>query len=141
MITLRLQTWAFLVGTLLIVLFVVSVVVFFDPLQAWYLRTAEGPALQKEFGFTAETIRSNAAFEDRAFVITSVEPNGVFGKAGLKVGDRPWDYHGRVEAQFYETLLYARDHDATVRVARIERGAQVPHLLEVPMRLNPWPPN
>src|SRR5881392_1383367 len=101
MITLRLQTWAFLVSSLLIVLFVVSVVVFFDPLQAWYLRTAEGPALQKEFGFTAETIGPDAAFEHRAFVITSVEPNGALGKAGLKVGDRPWDYHGRVEAQFY----------------------------------------
>jgi hypothetical protein len=141
MFTLRLQTWAFLVSTLLIVLFVVGVVVFFDPLQAWYLRTVEGPALQKEFGFTAETIRSNATPEAMTFVVTSVDPHGVFGKAGLKVGDRPWDYHGRVEAQFYETLLYARDHDATVRVARLEWGAQVPHLLQVPVRLNPKPPN
>src|ERR1700732_553049 len=101
MITMKANTWWFVVAALAMLLFVVIVVVYSESLETLLLRETLAPQLEREFGFTAAEIRPNPAFPDSAFEITRVQPGGAFARAGVLPGDRPWDYHGRSELQFY----------------------------------------
>jgi hypothetical protein len=113
------STWWLITGGLLLCLFAVSLVGFSGALETLYLRETEAPQLQRDFGFIAAEIRPNPAFPDKAFVITDVLPNGVFAHAGVRVGDRPLDYHGRSELSFYFVLQAARERTVTLRVLRV----------------------
>jgi hypothetical protein len=66
-------------------------------------------------------------------VITSVPSGGPFARAGLRIGDRPFEYHGHSEISFYENLEHSRGSTALVRVSRLDPNADIPRLVEVPV--------
>jgi hypothetical protein len=131
--TIRSTTWWFLAGTLSTLLFIVIVSAYWAPLETLYLRETAAPQLEKEFGFTAREIQLDPAYPDLAFVITKVDPNGAFARAGVRPGDQPWDYHGRNELTFYETVQAARGRTVTLHVVRV--GDEFPKSVAIPLSL------
>ncbi len=125
MITLRSASWWILVAALSLCLFAVAMVVFPDALQTVYLRQTAAPRLKREFGFDSDYVRST-------FTITRITPDGVLAKAGVRVGDRPWDYHGRDEMSFYYMLQAARSRRVVLRVRREPPGSGI---VEIPVSL------
>ena len=129
-------TWWFLVGTLLTLLFIVIVVVYSESLETLLLRETLAPQLEQEFGFTAAQIRPNPSFPDSAFLITRVQAGGAFARSGVLPGDRPWDYHGRFELQFYLSVRAAREPPVTIHVIRLPAGADIPKDVRIPIYLH-----
>jgi hypothetical protein len=134
-ITLRPSTWWFLAGTFVLCLFVLCVVIFSETLETQYLRETEGRRLQREFGFRSDYVRTNPESDATVFAITAVEPNGTFARAGVLVGDRPWDYHGRSERSFYFVLQAARHREVVMRLWRVPPGSKLPELVEIRISL------
>jgi hypothetical protein len=137
----RTTTWWLVVGSLASLLFIVIVVAFSEPLETLWVRETFAPHLQRDYGFRAAEIRVNPTFPESAFVITEVVPGGVFARAGFRVGDRPWDYHGRSELGLYERLRSPR-RPVVVPVTRLESGADIPKLVKLTVTaVSPARPN
>lgn len=139
MITLRPSTWWFLAGAFGLCLFMVCVVIFSETLELLYLRETEGRRLQREFGFIAGEVRSSPESDQMVFAITAVEPNGAFARAGVLLGDRPWDYHGRSELAFYFILQAARHREVILRVSRVAPAGEFPQMVKIPISLQKQP--
>ena len=120
MVSLRLSTWAVVIGTILLLLLITFgiAIAIPQPLEAWYYRTQIGPGLERDLGFVAQNQKINPAFGEAAFVITSVVPGGRFDQAGIKSGDLPFDFHGYPEISFYRSLENARGGETVVEVVR-----------------------
>ena len=131
MLELRTSSWWYIAGALAVLLYVVVCVAYFYPLQAWYVRNTIAPQIERDLGFEARSVQTNPRFTERTLVITSVAPTGPSVRAGLRVGDRPFDFHGHSEISFYENLEHSRGSTALVRVSRLDPNADIPRLLEV----------
>ena len=118
MIALRRGTWAVVLATILLLLFITFALVVPYPLESWYYRTQVAPDLHKDLGFVAELVRVNPDFPDKVLVITFVAPDGAFARAGIRAGDIPFDSHGPAEISFYGALERARGGVAHVEVTR-----------------------
>lgn len=114
---LRPAIWIVLLGTILLFMFIFAGVVYNDELEAWYWRTTFGPALERDLGFSSSMER-RTGFTGSALVIGSVQSGGVFDRAGIRAGDRPWDQHGRAEITFFRRLESARGQTTSVAVVR-----------------------
>lgn len=137
----RTTTWWLIAGTLALLLFIVVVGAYSESLETLWLRETLAPQLQRDYGFKAAEIRVNPAFPESASVITEVVPGGPFAKAGFRVGDRPWDYHGRNELGFYNRFQ-SRRGPIILPVTRLERGADIPKLVKLTVGLpSPARPN
>ena len=136
MIGLRPTTWWALVGGLGLCLFAVVIGIFHEALETLYLRETEGRRLEREFGFTSGYAPPSTN-QSAGFTLTAVDPNGVLAKAGVKAGDRPWDYHGRSELSFYFTLRAARSRVVVLRVLRISQRGESAGMVEIPLTLAP----
>ena len=104
--------WFYIAGTLALLLSLIAVLFSYE-LASWYWRTRFGPNLERDLGFKA-AFETREGFQGRALVIHSVVEGGVFERAGIRAGDRPWDYHGREEITFFQALQAARGGNATL---------------------------
>ncbi|SRR6266487_5549639 len=93
----------------LIVLPLLMALTFQPQLYDAYLDHFVRPGLEREFGFTAGTVRLPAeAGELNTFGIIAVTPGGVLEKAGVRPGDLPVGYRHGFSTGFYQDLLAAR---------------------------------
>jgi hypothetical protein len=115
-------------------LFAVVIGVFHVALETLYLRETEGRRLEREFGFTSGYAPPSTE-QSAGFTLTALDPNGVLAKAGVKTGDRPWDYHGRSELAFYFTLQAARSRVVVLRVLRTSPRGEAAAMVEIPVTL------
>jgi hypothetical protein len=102
--------------TIAVILFVILPLTvslaFRDRISDAHLREIVGPKLQREFGFEAgiEPVFEAKQFLD-VFVIQSVNPTGILGKAGFRAGDIPMGYKHGFETGFYQDLLWVKEGD------------------------------
>jgi hypothetical protein len=123
--------WWALAGGLGVCLFAVVIGVFHEALETLYLRETEG-RLEQEFGFTSGHVPPSTE-QSGGFTLTALDHNGVLAKAGVKTGDRPWDYHGRSELAFYFTLQAARSRVVVLRVLRSSPRGEARGMVEIPV--------
>jgi hypothetical protein len=100
-LTPSLRQWLILAVTLLVVLPLVVGIVFQNPIQDAYVHEFVSPRLQRELGFTAGWMKAEG---QQAWVIRSVEPDGVLARAGFREGDEPSGYVHGVETGFLTDL-------------------------------------
>jgi hypothetical protein len=106
------RTWAYMTGTLMLLVFIVAFGVYDQVLDEWLWLTFAAPDLQRELGFRTGVVpvRNHDGGTIHLFGITSIQPDGAFGRAGFRVGDIPseWLMHGRAAAGFYSRLERSR---------------------------------
>ena len=121
MMSLESATWIHVLGTLLLFLLMLVGIVYGETLEAWYLREAVAPGLEREFGFSTVSVREKDC-ECSSLVVSSITAGGIFDQAGVRIGDRPWDYHGREEITFYTRLPRAREEKVSLPFVRPSNG-------------------
>jgi hypothetical protein len=97
-----------------------TAVMFGTNIHDLYVWEVVAPQLQQELGFRIGKVRVvDEGREHEVPGIIAVDPNGIFGRAGLRSGDIPIGYvHGFVG--FYHHLHSARGDKATLEVVRPE---------------------
>jgi hypothetical protein len=116
-------------------------IVYADPLEALYVRATLVPRLQEEFGFEAVTLCDRNC-DCTSLIISQLAPTGKLARAGVRLGDRPWDYHGREEITFFRHLDEARRREVTVPLLRRSQAHPAVEFDHVSIRLGvSAPPN
>ena len=100
----------FYVGLVTLIVLPVLMGLTFQPqLYDAYLDHFVRPGLEREFGFTAGTVRIPGGEDGTdAFGIVAVAPGGVLARAGVRPGDVPVGYRHGFATGFYLDLLAAR---------------------------------
>jgi hypothetical protein len=113
-----------------------------DNFQTWYLVNVRGPQLEKEFGFSAafEEIADSTG-SSKYFTLTSVDPMGVLGQAGIRSRDVPVGYEHGFQAGFLYDLLLASQGQNTklwvVAKSDFLAGRSAWRRIEIPARVQP----
>ena len=121
--------------TVLVALVMVLAVVYFP---MWYPRLyiwAESPRLEKHFGFQSAFVEYPGRPGLQMFQLTSVDPAGILGRAGVKSGDFPVGYHHGFATGFLSDLESARRGDmvefAVVARDQLDVGATAWRLIRL----------
>jgi hypothetical protein len=111
-ITLDKRQYVILAVILFVILPLTVSLAFRDRIYDAYVRELVAPKLQREFGFKAGIEPIVDAKESlNVFVIQSVNPTGILGKAGFRSGDIPIGYKHGFETGFYHDLLWVKNGD------------------------------
>ena len=82
------------IAAFVVVLIVAAMTPVFPWVFDWFFIRFEGPVLQREFSFEGSWVEWPGKGETASFsvyTITSVDPDGILGRAGIQAGDIPID--------------------------------------------------
>ena len=138
------QFWYF-AFIILAVIPIVLVFAFFPFTYNWYLQNFVEPELEKTLGFRLGQVRltteARGSYEISAVV--SIQPGGVFDRAGVQLGDIPYGYVHGLRYGFLDHLNSSRGETATfqfINKADAEKGLWKPRVVSI-MVPRKAPPN
>ena len=122
------------VGLFVLLVFPVAMgFIFFDSWYAIYLSRFVGPEFESSLGFHgsyAQIQTPNGIYE--IYALTQVDPNGVLGRAGVRVGDVPCRFHHGVESGFLGRLHHSRGQRIELTFCRPPEMAEQRVTIQVP---------
>ena len=109
--------WFLVASVVLILVPFIGAVFHVEEIYAACLKAYLGPTMQRHFGFRMRLQRMY--FHERpynVFVITDVDPNGIFARSGIQDGDIPVGIYHMRDAWFYNKLQQTEVNPVEIRV-------------------------